>query len=86
MIILQFSIFMVIIQFSDGEQILQNGNGVFGSLDSMYLLLRYLLNLFINFVIVATWESLVAEKVNFLVVLDKLEAVGFVPAYWKNVK
>ncbi len=49
-------------------------------------LLRYCLNMFIDLVVVTSFKRFISEKVYFLIILQKLQAVCFVPSVGEHIK
>ena len=62
---------------------MQNANGIVRGLN----LVTDSAGIFIDFVIVSTGSALISEEVNLIeVLLNKLQAVAFVPALGENVE
>lgn len=68
------------------EQLLEQGDGLLRALHAVGLLLRLLLDLLVDFVVVASREGLVPEEVDLLVLGEKLQAITLVPADGEHVE
>ena len=68
------------------EKLLQQRHGLLRACYGMRLLIRDLLDLFVDLVVIAAGECLVAEEVDLLVMLQELQTIGLVPADRKYVE